>query len=147
MRIIEENKTEEIIHTCNNCGCKFAYTADDIFTNIYGKTIECPSCGKEIVLERFDHLMQFPESYFHFGGKNSKIIDNETIEKEVKRGIKYCLEHNEHQWYTAYGNMFVEVNCWMTDEDNSFSIIVAQNYYENDISEEEAKELVTNFHY
>lgn len=146
MRIIEENKTEEIIYTCNRCGCKFAYTADDIFTNIYGKAIECPSCGKEIVLERFDHLMQFPNSYFHFGGKDSKIIDNETIEKEAKRGIKYCLEHNEHQWYTAYGNMFVEVN-WMTDEDNSFSIIVAQNYYENDISEEEAKELITNFNY
>lgn len=147
MRIIEENKTEEIIHICSDCSCKFAYTADDIFTNIYGKIVVCPSCGKEIIIERFNRPMQFPESYFRYGGgKDSKIIDNETIEKEAKRGIKYCLEHNEHLWYTAYGNMFVEVK-WLTEEDNSFEITVAQNYYDNNISEKEAKELIANFNY
>lgn len=146
MRIIEENKTEEIIRTCDKCGCKFAYTEDDVYSNIYGKVIDCPSCGKEIVLERFDRLMQFPESYYYFGGKDSKIVDNETIEREVKKGIKYCLEHNEYQWFTAYGNMFVEIN-WLTGEDNSFEIIVAQNYYENNIEEENAKKLIENFNY
>lgn len=146
MRIIEENKTEEIIRTCSDCGCKFAYTEDDVYSNMFGKIVDCPSCGKEIIIERFNRPMQFPESYFHYGGKDGKIIENETIEREVKKGIKYCLEHNECQWFTAYGNMFVEVN-WMTGEDNSFNIIVAQNYYDNNISEEEAKELVNNFNY
>lgn len=141
MRIIEENKTEEIIHTCSDCGCKFAYTEDDVYSNIHGKVVDCPSCGKEIVLEKFDRPMQFPNSYFHFGGKGSKIIDNETIEKEVKKGIKYCLENNEYQWYTAYGNMFVEVNWLMGD--TSFDITVAQNYYNQTILEEEAKELIS----
>lgn len=144
MRIIEENKTEEIIHTCSNCGCKFAYTEDDVYSNIYGKVVDCPSCRKEIIIEKFNRPLQFPESYFHYGGKDSKIIDNETIEKEVKKGIKYCLEHNECQWYTAYGNMYVEVN-WLKG-DNDFNILVGQNYYENSISEEEAKELV-DFNY
>ena len=144
MRIIEENKTEEIIHTCDKCGCKFAYTEEDVYSNIYGKVVDCPSCRKEIILEKFDRLMQFPDSYFLFVGKDSKIVNNETIEKEVKKGIKYCLEHDECQWYTAYGNMFVEVN-WMADD--GFEVLVAQNYYENNISEEEAKELVNNFNY
>lgn len=145
MRIIEENKTEEIICTCDKCGCKFAYTEEDAYSNMYGKIVECPSCGEKIVLERFERLMQFPDSYFHFGGKDSKIVDNETIEKEVKKGIKYCLEHNECQWYTAYGNMFVEVN-WLKG-DNDFNILIGQNYYENSISEKEAKELIGNFNY
>lgn len=144
MRIIEENKTEEIIRTCSDCGCKFAYTEDDVYSNICGKVVDCPSCEKEIIIERFNRPMQFPESYFHYGEKDSKIVDNETIEKEVKRGIKYCLEHNEYQWYTAYGNMFIEVN-WMVGD--SFDILVAQNYYESNISEEEAKELIANFNY
>lgn len=146
MRIIEENKNEEIIRTCSDCGCKFAYIEDDVYSNMYGKVVECPSCRKEIFIERFNRPMQFPESYFHYGDKNSAFVNNETIEKEVKRGIKYCLEHNEYQWYTAYGNMSVEVN-WLTKEDNSFNITVAQNYYEKNILEEEAKELVANFNY
>ena len=144
MRIIEENKTEEIIHTCDKCGCKFAYTEEDVYSNIYGKVVDCPSCRKEIILEKFDRLMQFPDSYFLFVGKDSKIVNNETIEKEVKKGVKYCLEHDECHWYTAYGNMFIEVN-WMADD--GFEVLVAQNYYENNISEEEAKELVNNFNY
>lgn len=143
MRIIEENKTEEIIRTCSNCGCKFSYTEDDVYPNIYGKVVDCPSCREEIVLERFERLMQFPDSYFRYGGKDSKIVDNEAIEKEVKRGIKYCLEHNEYQWSIAYGNMFIEVN-WLTC---SFEVTVAQNYCEKNISEEEAKELIANFNY
>lgn len=146
MRIIEENKTEEIIRTCDKCGCKFAYLEEDTYSNPFGTVVECPSCHKEIFIKKFERMMQFPESYFHYGGKDSKIIEDETIEREVKKGIKYCLEHNECQWFTAYGNMFVEVN-WMTGEDNSFNIIVAQNYYDNNISEEEAKELVNNFNY
>lgn len=144
MRIIEGNKTEEIIRTCSNCGCKFAYTEEDICSNMYGKIVGCPSCGEEIVLERFERLMQFPDSYFHFGGKDSKIVDNETIEKEVKKGIKYCLEHNSKSWYSAYGNMYVEVN-WC--EDDSFTILIGQNYYETNISTKEAKELIDNFNY
>lgn len=144
MRIIEENKTEEIIRTCNNCGCKFAYIEEDVYSNMYGKTVVCPSCKEEIVVERFERTMQFPDSYFHFGGKDAKIVDNETIEKEVKRGIKYCLEHDSKSWYTAYGNMYVEVN-WL--EDDSFTILIGQNYYETNISTKEAKELVNNFNY
>jgi len=146
MRIIEENKTEEIIHTCDKCGCKFAYSEEDTYSNPFGRVVECPSCHKEIFIKKFERTMQFPESYYHYGGKDSKIIENETIEREVKKGIKYCLEHNECQWFTAYGNMFVEVN-WLTGDDNSFNVIVAQNYYDNNISEEEAKELVNNFNY
>lgn len=144
MRIIEENKTEEIIRACSNCGCKFAYTEEDVYSNMHGKFVECPSCREEIFVERFERLMQFPDSYFHFGGKDSKIVDNETIEKEVKKGIKYCLEHDSKNWYTAYGNMYVEVN-WC--EDDSFTILIGQNYYEANISTEEAKELITNFNY
>lgn len=146
MRIIEENEKKEIIHICDKCGCKFAYTKEDTYSNPFGIVVECPSCHKEITIEKFKRMAQFPDSYYNFGGKNSVTIDNETIEKEVKKGIKYCLEHNEYQWFTAYGNIFVEIN-WLTGEDNSFEIIVAQNYYENNIEEEDAKKLIENFNY
>ena len=147
MRIIDKNKTEEIIRTCDDCGCKFAYTEDDVYTNMYGKVVECPSCREEIIIEKFNRSLQFPESYFHFGGKDSKIIDNRTIEQEVKQCIKYCLEHNEKQYCVAYGNMFIEVNRLMDEQsDDGFEIIVAQNYYSTTINTKDAKDLI-NYYY
>lgn len=65
MRIIKNpNPVEEIVKTCPECECEFAYTEGDVKTYAYSneiigpgyygyrkKYILCPNCGKEIVLE------------------------------------------------------------------------------------------------
>ena len=65
MRIIKNpNPVEEIVKTCPECECEFAFTEGDIKTYAYSneilgpgfygyskRYILCPNCGKEIVLE------------------------------------------------------------------------------------------------
>ena len=65
MRIIKNpNPVEEIVKTCPECECEFAFTDGDIkiysfSNNIIGpgysgyrkRYVLCPNCGKEIVLE------------------------------------------------------------------------------------------------
>ena len=45
MRVIEHGK-KEFIAVCEKCGCKFAYTKEDISVDEY---VKCPDCG-------FSHL-------------------------------------------------------------------------------------------
>jgi hypothetical protein len=76
MRILKNpNPVEEIVKTCSECECVFAYTDGDIKTysysnNILGpghygyfkKYILCPNCGKEIILEEnSSNQIQEPE--------------------------------------------------------------------------------------
>lgn len=65
MRIIKNpNPVEEIVKTCPECECEFAFTEGDIKTYAYSneilgpgfygyskRYILCPNCGKEIIIE------------------------------------------------------------------------------------------------
>ena len=65
MRIINNpNPVEEIVKTCPECECEFAFTEGDVKTYAYSnevlgpgyygyrkRYILCPNCGKEIILE------------------------------------------------------------------------------------------------
>ena len=65
MRILKNpNPVEEIVKTCPECECVFAYTDGDIKTYSYSNNILgpgfygyskryvlCPNCGKEIILK------------------------------------------------------------------------------------------------
>ena len=65
MRIIKNpNPVEEIVKTCPECECEFAFTEGDIKTYAYSNEVMgpgyygyrkryvlCPNCGKEIIIE------------------------------------------------------------------------------------------------
>ena len=65
MRIIKNpNPVEEIVKTCPECECEFAFTKGDIKTYAYSneilgpgfygyskRYILCPNCGKEIIIK------------------------------------------------------------------------------------------------
>ena len=65
MRILKNpNPVEEIVKTCPECECEFAFTDGDVKTYSYSNNILgpgfygyskryvlCPNCGKEIILE------------------------------------------------------------------------------------------------
>jgi predicted Zn finger-like uncharacterized protein len=52
MRILKNpNPVEEIVKTCPECECVFAFTDEDIKTNYSMRYVLCPNCGKEITLE------------------------------------------------------------------------------------------------
>lgn len=139
MRIIEENKTEEIIHTCNKCGCKFAYSPkDDTYTGFEGLYVDCPNCHQSILIEKFERPAQFPKSYYYFG--KGVHIKPEEIEEWVKRGIKHCFEHNQDTYYCGTGDSWVEIKKF--EDDDLINIHVAQGYYDKDLTIEEAKRLI-----
>ena len=65
MRILKNpNPVEEIVKTCPECECEFAFTEGDIKTYSYSNNILgpgfygyskryvlCPNCGKEVIIE------------------------------------------------------------------------------------------------
>jgi len=72
MRILKNpNPVEEIVKTCPECECEFAFTDGDVKTYSYSNNILgpgfygyskryvlCPNCGKEIILENIKKLME-----------------------------------------------------------------------------------------
>ena len=140
MRIIDNKENlEERFTTCNNCGCEIGYTKDDVATNFSNETIKCPKCHKNIVVKVFDRPFKFPDTYYHFC-KDDRTTDctNGDIENHVKYCVKHCLEENVDYYYYAYGNIMVIV----LKENDGFCVYVIDDYYENFLSEEEARELI-----
>jgi len=89
MRILKNpNPVEEIVKTCPECECEFAFTDGDIKTYSYSNNIIgpgfygyskryvlCPNCGKEIILEeKNSNQIQEPE-----------VINLESLEDLIKR--------------------------------------------------------------
>ena len=140
MRIIDnKDNLEERFTTCTDCGCEIGYTQDDVATNFLNETIECPKCYKNIVVKTFDRPLKFPDTYYHFS-KNNRTVDyaNDDIEKQVKDCIKHCLEENIEYYYYACGNIMAIV----LRENDGFGVYVIDDYYENYLSVEEARELI-----
>ena len=137
MRIIDDK--EERFATCDNCGSKIGYTQDDVIANNFDETIQCPMCHKDIVVKIFDKPFKFPDSYYHFNKDNRTIEHtNDDIEKQVKYCVKHCLEENIEYCYWASGNIMVIA----LKEDDGIGVYVIDDYYENYLSDEEARELI-----
>ena len=138
MRILEEE--QEVVFNCPECNCRFAYDDDDIYNTIYGDAVMCPKCGEDVIIHKHDRLGQFPDAWFHFGqSKNSKIVSPEEIEKAVKCGLRYMIEHNEDRWSSACGNMRLDIDDYGED---GFDINCSVGYYNLNISREEVYELL-----
>ena len=51
IKIIKEGTRK--IAKCQNCGCEFSYEKEDVLIDPFTRenNVNCPQCGKEIVLE------------------------------------------------------------------------------------------------
>lgn len=135
MRILEENNENIVI--CPHCKTKLGYTENDTYYKYNGKHILCPKCENEIVIEETKPL-EFPTVYYYFG--NGIDISVEEIEQDVIEGIKHLISHKEDEyWCTARGNIIIFIGY---SDEYTFSICVCKNYWEADITIEEAKTII-----
>lgn len=141
MKIIENNykcelaKDEEIEYICESCNSIFQYNDDDIEINEYGdEYVKCPCCEhKCLVVEKVtEKNINFPKSFYEFGGNNTESVDisNAEITMKIRECIMWLKKNpNEPFKYMAYGNMFL---CVFNHEDEYY-IIVTKNYFDTTI--------------
>jgi hypothetical protein len=120
---------------CKYCNTELEVEESDAHIGSYGLyDYICPCCKTKNELDDGIDLnkdnLQFPIHYYSF--KNGKEVQDEEIDKWVKKGIKYLEEHtNEDLWHTGTGDSKVFVQKF--DGDNEYSITVCKGYYEVEI--------------
>ena len=140
MKIIKKNEQIKpsifpFITKCEYCDTELELDESDVHIGFYGLyDYICPCCNKKNELDEGIELnknnLQFPIHYYSF--ENGKEINDEEINKWVKRGIEYLEEHtDEYLWFTGTGDSKVFVQ--KLDGDNEYSITVCKNYYEVEI--------------
>ena len=98
MRIIKNpNPVEEIVKTCPECECEFAFTDGDVKTYSYSndvlgpghygyfkKYVLCPNCGKEIIVE--EKSSDYRDYYRAMGFESQNLV--ETSLEELTKGLE-----------------------------------------------------------
>ena len=120
---------------CEYCNTELEVEESDTHIGSYGLyDYICPCCDIKNELDEGINLnkdnLQFPIHYYSF--ENGKEVQDEEINKWVKKGIKHLEEHtNEDLWHTGTGNTKVFVQKF--EEDNKYSITICKGYYEVEI--------------
>ena len=92
MRILKNpNPVEEIVKTCPECECEFAFTDGDIKTYSYSNNILgpgfygyskryvlCPNCGKEIIIE--EKSSDYRDYYSAMGFESQNLVETSLEE-------------------------------------------------------------------
>ena len=121
--------------SCEYCDTELELDESDVHISSYGLyDYICPCCNMKNKLDEGIDLnkdnLQFPIHYYSF--ENGKEVQDEKIDKWVKKGIEYLEEHTDEYLYcTGTGNSKVFVQKF--DGDNEYSITVCKNYYEVEI--------------
>lgn len=131
--------TSSKIDTCEWCESEFEYDKEDIIYKAYGSGyVKCPCCGKDTILEDegIDLTIQNLEYPTHFAhtyiGDIARHISDEEIKHEITRGIAYFRTHkDEWTWFTCFGDFYVVI--FRMDDDESYEIMVARDFYETSI--------------
>ena len=120
---------------CEYCDTELELDESDVHIGSYGLyDYVCPCCKMKNKLDEGIELnknnLQFPIHYYSF--ENGKEVNDEEIDKWVKKGIEYLEEHTDEYLYcTGTGNSKVFVQ--KLEGDNVYSITVCKNYYEVEI--------------
>ena len=121
--------------SCEYCDTELELDESDVHISSYGLyDYICPCCNMKNKLDEGIDLnkdnLQFPIHYYSF--ENGKEVQDEKIDKWVKKGIEYLEEHTDEYLYcTGTGNSKVFVQ--KLEGDNVYSITVCKNYYEVEI--------------
>ena len=131
---------------CECCGSELEYEESDVKIGAFGCAyVVCPLCDsnsfvydseKEVTLTKDN--VKFPTHFWHTCKENGAVdvCNNEEIKKRIRNGIEFFRKNKEeYHWFTASGNLHVEV--YRLDGDESYEVLVTNNYYETSIPFEE----------
>jgi hypothetical protein len=122
---------------CEECRAELEYAFDDTHEGALGlRYLTCPACGKEIAskldgIKLTPNNIEFPK-HFMAMSENAVDIDNEEIQKWVRKCLKIAEESNEPYGYfvsSGTGNSRVILMAY----EDEYDIVVAKNYYETNV--------------
>ena len=152
MKILKDNYTQsnidEIVENtkpyprkivCEHCGSELQYEESDLRIGFLGCAyLDCPLCGGDNMLEENENTIALTKNniefpiHFHHTSKETGAVNccnNESVKKAIERAIEYFRKNkNEFYWFTASGNLYVGVCRY--DGDESYEVVVTNNYYE-----------------
>ena len=139
---IENTKPYPRKLTCEYCGSELEYEESDLRIGFLGCAyLDCPLCEGENMIEENENTItltkdnvEFPAHFWHTSKENgaSDCCNSSTVKNAIQRAIKYFRENkDEHHWFTAYGNLYVDVIRYEGDE--TYEVVVTNNYYETSI--------------
>lgn len=129
-------------HICEDCQSELEYEENDIRVGALGCAyLDCPLCGYENMIEENENTItltvnniEFPTHFWHTSKEDGAVerCYNEEIKKDIRRAIEYFRKNKEdYNWYTECGDTHVSVSRY--DGDESYYIIVTNNYYSTHI--------------
>lgn len=140
-----ENNTKPYprFHICEGCLSELEYEKSDLTMGYLGAMyLKCPLCGYNNMMEHSDEAgitltkdnVQFPVHFWHTSKETGAVdcCNNEEVKECIRKAIDYFRANkNEYHWFTATGNLYVSVDRY--DGDESYEIMVTNNYYETSI--------------
>ena len=98
------NPAEEIVKTCPECECEFAFTDGDVKTYFYSndglglghygyskRYVLCPNCGKEIIIE--EKNLDYRDYYSAMEFESQNLV--ETSLEELTSGLEIKPEEDD----------------------------------------------------
>lgn len=152
MKVLQDNYTNSnVIETvklvnpyprktfCDNCCSELEYEESDLHMGYLGcMHLTCPLCNNENMIEENENTItltkdnvEFPTHFWHTSKENGAVdcLNNEDVKRAIGNAINYFRCHkDEYHWFTAYGNLRVDVIRY--DGDESYEVAVTGNYYE-----------------
>lgn len=126
---------------CEYCGSELEYEESDVRIGAFGcACIDCPCCGKDNMLYEEDGItltkdnIEFPAHFYHTSKETGAVdcCNNEEVKNDIHRAIDYFRKNkDEYHWFTACGNLYVNVCRY--EDDESYEVMVTNNYYETSI--------------
>ena len=142
-RQIEKNvKPYPRFHICEGCLSELEYEKSDLEFGYLGSMyLKCPLCGYDnMIVDNEDSItltknnVEFPTHFWHTSKETGAVdcCNNEEVKKAIHRAIDYFRNNKgEYNWFCATGNLYISVSRY--DGDESYNIVVTNNYYETDI--------------
>lgn len=126
---------------CDTCGSELEYEKKDMRIGSLGCAfVDCPCCGRDNLIDDEDGVtltkdnVEFPTHFFHTSKETGAVdcCNNEEIKKYIYKAIDYFRKNkDEYHWFAATGNLRVDVTRYEGDE--SYEVVVTNNYYETSI--------------
>lgn len=143
---IEKTKPYPRKLVCDNCGSELEYDKSDLRIGFLGcANLDCPLCGRENMIDDSEEaitltkdIVEFPTHFWHTSKETGAVdcCNDEKVKNAINKAINYFRKNkNEYHWFTATGNLYVDVTRYEGDE--SYEIMVTNNYYETSIPFEE----------
>ena len=131
-----ETESKDIVTvTCATCGSILEITDNDL----YGKSsVLCPCCKRMFEVD-VDELflvttknVSYPKHFTVVNAnvnKNIKLLTDEEINQEIKKGIKFLQENSDREYhFISYGEMFLVILKF--EEDGEYLVVVTKDFSE-----------------